>query len=59
MIRDVAITQGVPAQAVRLFASPLEGVKVALADAKDGDCLVLLALTQRDEVLELIREFVA
>lgn len=59
MIRDVAIAQGVPAQAVTLFDSPLEGVKVALADARDGDCLVLLALTQRDEVLELIREFVA
>jgi UDP-N-acetylmuramyl tripeptide synthase len=59
LIRDFAIRAGIPDQAVRLFDSPLEGVKVALADAKDGDCLVLLALTQRDEVLELIRRFVA
>jgi UDP-N-acetylmuramyl tripeptide synthase len=59
LIREVAVAEGVPQQAVRLFDSPLEGVRVALADAREGDCLVLLALTQRDEVLELIRQFVA
>jgi len=59
MIRDIAVNEGVPEQAVTLFDSPLEGVKVALAGAQPGDCLVLLALTQRDEVLELIRQFVA
>jgi len=59
LIRGFAIAAGIPEQAVTLFDSPLEGVKVALADAKDGDCLVLLALTQRDEVLEMIRRFIA
>jgi UDP-N-acetylmuramyl tripeptide synthase len=59
LIREVAVAEGVPQQAVRLFDSPPEGVRVALADAREGDCLVLLALTQRDEVLELIRQFVA
>jgi len=59
LIRDVAIAEGVPEQAVTLFDSPLEGAKVALANAQRGDCLVFLALTQRDEVLELIRKFVA
>ncbi len=59
LIREVAVAEGVPQQAVRLFDSPPEGVRVALAYAREGDCLVLLALTQRDEVLELIRQFVA
>lgn len=59
LIRDLAIAEGVPEQAVLLFDSPIEGVKHALAGARAGDCMVLLALTQRDEVLELIRAFVA
>ena len=59
LIREFAMGEGVPKEAIMLFASPLEGVKKALADARRGDCLVLLALTQRDEVLTLIREFVA
>ncbi len=57
-IRDVAIVEGVPEDSVTLFTSPLEGVQDALAAATRGDCLVLLALTQRDEVLALIRAFV-
>lgn len=59
LVREFAIKEGVPADAVTLFDSPLEGVKKSLSDATEGDCLVLLALTQRDEVLTLIQEFVA
>ncbi len=44
--------------AVTMFKSPVEGVRQALNDAKEGDCLVLLALTQRDEVLEMVQSFV-
>jgi len=58
-IREVAIAEGVPEDMVTLFPSPLAGVKDALAGATEGDCLVLLALTQREEVLALIRAFVA
>jgi cyanophycin synthetase len=58
LIRSVAIEEGAPEKAVTLIDSPLEGVERALAKAKQGDCLVLLALTQRDEVLELIQQFV-
>ena len=57
-IRDVAIAEGVLDQAIALFSSPLDGVRSALAEARQGDCLVLLALSQRDEVLALIRDFV-
>ena len=59
LIKGFAVKSGVPRDAVTVFASPVEGVKKALAEAKPGDCLVLLALTQRNEVLELVREFVA
>ena len=58
LIREFALDAGVPEDAVTLFRSPLEGVRQALADAKEGDCLVLLALTQRDEVLEMVQSFV-
>jgi hypothetical protein len=37
----------------------VEGVAQALREARDDDCLLLLALTQRDEVLAMIRSFVA
>jgi len=59
LIFGVAQSAGVPREVMRVFSSPLKGVTQALADAKDGDCLVLLALTQRDEVLAMVREFVA
>lgn len=58
MISKFAAGQGVPKEAISLFKSPLDGVKQALADTSDGDCLVLLAFTQRNEVLALLREFV-
>jgi len=57
-IRDVAIAEGVSEEAIAIFSSPLEGVRSALAESRQGDCLVLLALSQRDEVLALIRDFV-
>lgn len=59
MISKFAIADGIPKEAVSLFSSPLEGVRQALADAREGDFLVLLAFSQRKEVLALLREFVA
>ena len=59
MISEFAITEGVPREAVSMFKSPLDGVRQALSEARDGDCLVLLAFTQRKEVLAMLREFVA
>ena len=59
LIHDIAIAEGVPKEAITVFRSPPEGVQDALAEARQGDCLVLLALTQRDEVLTLIRKFMA
>ena len=59
LIREIAMDEGVPEGSITIFASPLEGVREALVEARQGDCLVLLALSQRDEVLALIRDFVA
>jgi cyanophycin synthetase len=59
LICELAATEGVPEKAVSVFNSPVEGVRQALAEAREGDCLVLLALTQRDEVVAMVRSFVA
>jgi len=59
LIGRMAIDEGLPRDAVKQFDSPLEGVKYALSIAQEGDCLVILALTQRDEVLTLVQEFIA
>jgi len=59
LIGRLAIDQGLPKEAVRHFNTPLEGVKYALGSAMKGDCLVLLALTQRNETLALVQEFVS
>ena len=59
LIEQMAIDEGLPRDAVKQLETPLDGVKYALNIAQEGDCLVLLALTQRDEVLALVQEFVA
>jgi UDP-N-acetylmuramyl tripeptide synthase len=58
LIAEFAAQEGVADSAVSMFSSPVEGVSQALREARDGDCLLLLALTQRDEVLAMIRSFV-
>ena len=59
LIEKLAIDEGLPRDAVKQFDTPLDGVKYALSIAQEGDCLVLLALTQRDEALALVQKFVA
>jgi UDP-N-acetylmuramyl tripeptide synthase len=59
LIAEFAAAEGVPKSAVSMFTTPVDGVAQALREARDGDCLLLLALTQRDEVLAMIRSFVA
>lgn len=59
LIGRFAIDEGLPPEAVKMFNTPLEGVEYALNAAVEGDCLVLLALTQRTEVLALVQDFVS
>jgi len=58
LISGFAIAEGLSEKALTVFSSPLDGVSNALSEANNGDCLVLLALSQRDEVLALVNEFV-
>lgn len=48
---------GVPENHIERFSSPAEGAKNALQNAREGDLLVLLALMQREKVLELVHEY--
>lgn len=58
LIRTDAMGCGVPAGHIELFPGPREATRQALADARPGDLLVLLALTQRDEALALVHEYI-
>jgi UDP-N-acetylmuramyl tripeptide synthase len=58
VIRTAAMNSGVPAAAIDMFASPRDAVSDALEQAAPGDLLVLLVLTQREEALALVHEFI-
>jgi UDP-N-acetylmuramyl tripeptide synthase len=57
LIRREAIRSGVPHSAIEIFPGPVEATASALGGAVPGDLLVLLALTQRTELLALVHEF--
>ena len=57
LIQDFAIDSGVSEESIDIFPCPKEATEWALANARPGDLLVLLALTQRQEALALIHEF--
>jgi UDP-N-acetylmuramyl tripeptide synthase len=59
LIRRLALDKGQAPDTVKMFDSPVDGVRDALHNARAGDCLVLLALTQRDQILAMVRDFVA
>lgn len=58
IIRREAILAGVPEHAIETCDSPRDATAQALADVRPGDLIVLLALTQRDEALELVHRFI-
>jgi len=57
LIAREAVLLGVPANVVETFSSPVEATAAALRDARAGDLLVLLALTQRAETLALVHAY--
>lgn len=60
IIRQEAIRCGIPEQAIEIYpGGPGEATAQALAGARAGDFLVLLALTQRETALSLVRDFIA
>jgi cyanophycin synthetase len=57
LIREEAVRSGIPRDAIEMFPGPGEATAEALARARPGDLLVLLALTQRAEALARVHEF--
>jgi UDP-N-acetylmuramyl tripeptide synthase len=58
LIKSEAIASGINEDHVEIFPSPGEATALALQRAQPGDLLVLLALTQRQEALNLVHEFI-
>ena len=58
IIRRDAIAAGVSEIVIETFDSPGDATADALNDARPGDLIVLLALTQRQEALELVHRFI-
>jgi len=54
VLRDELLRLGAVSESVTIAGTELEGIREALAWAQPGDLLVLLAHTQRDEVLALL-----
>jgi cyanophycin synthetase len=58
LIRSTALESGVASEAISLYPSPVAAVESALDAVRPGDLLVVLALTQREEVLARVHAFV-
>jgi UDP-N-acetylmuramyl tripeptide synthase len=58
IIKNEAIAAGIPEHRIEIFPDPREATTFALANARPGDLLVLLALTQRQDALALVHEFI-
>lgn len=58
LIRREALACGVPAANIEIFSGPALAARDALGWARTGDVLVFLALTQREEILKMVHEFI-
>ena len=58
LIRQDALDCGLPEDRIEIFPEPRAATRHALDQARGGDLLVLLALTQRQEALKLVQEFI-
>jgi UDP-N-acetylmuramyl tripeptide synthase len=58
LIRDFALESGVAESAIEIHPSPQDATREALYQARPGDLLVLLVLTQRHEALKLVHQFI-
>jgi UDP-N-acetylmuramyl tripeptide synthase len=56
ILEDELRRQGFPAGRIEHAGSELEGARKALAEARPGDLVILLAHTQREEVVAAVRE---
>lgn len=54
LIKEQSIESGIAADAIRTCASPGEGMELILDQIQEGDVALILALSDRDRVFELI-----
>lgn len=59
LIRKEAIRSGISESAIEMCSSPGDATAMALENARAGDFLVLLALTQRTAALSMVHDFMA
>lgn len=57
-IRAEALACGMKPEQLQMMPNPLESARQALSMARDGDVLVLLVHIQRQEILQLVNEYV-
>lgn len=58
LIRRAAVDAGIDERAISEYPAPPAAVEAALEASRPGDLLIFLALSQREEVLDLIHRFV-
>jgi hypothetical protein len=58
LICEDALACGLDASSIETYPDPRSATQDALEDARPGDLLVLLALTQRREALELVHKYI-
>ncbi len=58
LIRDEALAHGIAADNLMIMPDPLSAARNILEHAQSGDILILLALIQRREILQLVHEFI-
>jgi UDP-N-acetylmuramyl tripeptide synthase len=58
LIRSAALESGISGDSISYHASPSAAAQYALEKVRPGDLLILLALTQRQEVLDLVHRFI-
>ncbi len=58
LMRAEALANGMAADSLLLMPDPLSAARNILQHAQSGDVLVLLALIQRREILQLVHEFI-
>ncbi|MEM7706380.1 MAG: Mur ligase family protein [Pseudomonadota bacterium] len=56
LITDIAVAAGLSPDAIHRAASPVDGTRFALEWSRVGDLMLILALTQRGPVTQLIEE---
>lgn len=58
LIKAEALAWGMPAEHIAMMADPLAAARNMLEHAQRGDVLVMLALIQRQQILQLVHDFI-